>query len=594
MFHTQIFFLLLLSLSVAFGENSSLSNSESSSHHNSAHTFPNEFIHATSHIQSNAPCRLNVSQYNTGSNPKTVTSALQSSCSDGYEISLLDSIHYEYVTINKTKNIPQTADQAKKKVIDFFKGSSSTYRNSIYYSFVIDGKVDTNGYIDLEIAQEYCKSKTELTLDCICDTYSVSYPLAFCLRDKLCITDLIHQPIDECPCQSTADPRANDTCPAYCIRGYVTSDCICDTNLSSYPVESYCPCLATGDPRAGGVCPAYCVKGQVTSECVCDYYIPDFTIAQCQTEKKCKFDLADQTNTTCPCLTTGDPRAGYGQCPAYCTAKDQPSQSCICDSNPSAQYPPQTCQSEKKCTQSSNSTVTKDSCTCSGSNYPTGCKCPTDSSQLNGIPQNRCECLKTGDPRANGICPAYCIKGQVTANCECDINSTTYPLSNCQKEKLCVTDLINQPNTTCPCLPTGDPRAGKGQCPSYCIKDQVNESCICDTNIPGYTVAQCQIEYQCKYNLASQTNATCPCLSTSDPRAGYGQCPAYCTSKDYPSQSCVCDSNPNASYPYSTCQSEKKCNVSSSSTVTKDSCTCSGSNHPTGCRCPSETTQLTG
>ncbi|KAA6362653.1 MAG: hypothetical protein EZS28_041820, partial [Streblomastix strix] len=286
-------------------------------------------------------------------------------------------------------------------------------------------------------------------------------------------------------------------------------------------------------------------------------------------------------------------------------------------------------------------------------NYPTGCKCPTDSSQLTGIPQNRCECLKTGDPRANGICPAYCVKGKVNASCECDINSSSFPLSNCekeklcitdlvhqpssdcpclstgdpragntcpaycikgqatanctcntntpgytvdqcQKEKLCITDLINQPNTTCQCLSTADPRAGNGQCPAYCIKDQVNESCVCDTNIPGYTQAQCQIEYQCKYNLASQSNATCPCLSTGDPRAGYGQCPAYCTSKDLPNQSCVCDSNPNSQYSLQTCQSEKKCNISSSSTVTKDSCTCSESNHPTGCRCPSETTQLTG
>ncbi|KAA6386015.1 MAG: hypothetical protein EZS28_018457 [Streblomastix strix] len=629
----------------------------------------------------------------------------------------------------KLKTFLQTADQAKKKVIDFFKGSSSTYRNSIYYLFAINDKVDVYGYADLDKAPEYCKSKAELNTDCKCDATSTSYTIAQCQKDKLCLTDLIRQDAIDCPCLSTGDPRANGTCPAYCvkgnltsnctcdsnlpnysvgqcqidkackydlihqsnatcpclstadpraggacpeycIRGYATSDCICDTNIPSYPVESCqrekkcqfelinqntsdCPCLATGDPRAGGVCPAYCIKGQVTSECICDYYIPDFTIAQCQTEKKCKFDLADQTNATCPCLSTGDPRAGYGQCPAYCTAIDQPSQSCVCDSNPTAQYPPSLCQSEKKCNVSSNSTVTKDSCTCSGSNHPTGCKCPTDSSQLNGIPQNRCECLKTGDPRANGICPAYCVKGKVNANCECDTNSSSFPLSSCQtekkcitdlinqnnitcpclstgdpragntcpaycikgqvtanctcntnvtgytvdqcqKEKLCFADLVNQPNSTCPCLPTGDPRAGNGQCPAYCIKDQVNQSCVCDTNIPGYTVAQCQIEYQCKYNLANQIASDCPCLSIGDPRAGYGQCPDYCTAKDTPTSDCICDSNPSAQYPPSSCNSEKQCNVSSSSTVTKDSCTCSGSNHPTGCRCPSETTHLTG
>ncbi|KAA6382452.1 MAG: hypothetical protein EZS28_022021 [Streblomastix strix] len=633
----------------------------------------------------------------------------------------------------KLKTFLQTVDQAKKKVIDFFNGSTSTQRNSIYYKFVIDDKVDAFGQVDLQIWEDYCKSKTELTLDCICNATSTTYPESQCQKDKLCKFDLRNQSANVCPCLSTGDPRANDTCPAYCvkgnvtencvcdsnitgysvgqcqnektckfdlihqsnatcpclstadprangtcpaycvkgnltsnctcnsnlpnysvgqcqidkackfdlihqsnatcpclstadpraggacpgycIRGYVTSDCTCDSNLPSYPVESClkekkcqfelinqntsdCPCQATGDPRAGGACPAYCIKGSVTSECVCDYYIPGYTQTQCQTEKKCKFDLADQTNVTCPCLSTGDPRAGKGQCPAYCTSEDQPSQSCVCDANPSAQYPPSSCQSEKKCTESSNSTVPKDSCTCSRTNYPTGCKCPTDSSQLTGIPINQCECRSSADPRANGICPAYCIKGKVNASCECDTNSSSFPLSSCQtekkcitdlinqnntmcpclstgdpragqgqcpaycvkgqatvnctcntntpgytvdqcqKEKLCFADLINQPNTTCQCLPTGDPRAGNGQCPAYCIKDQVNESCMCDTNIPGYTQAQCQIEYQCKYDLANQSNATCPCLSTGDHRAGYGQCPAYCTSKDQPNQSC--------------------------------------------------------
>ncbi|KAA6377442.1 MAG: hypothetical protein EZS28_027031, partial [Streblomastix strix] len=688
---TRIIISLLLSLSVAFSENSSLSNSESSSHHNSTHTFPIEYIHATSHIQSNAPCRLNVSQYNTGSNPKTVASALQSSCSDGYEISLMDSIHYEYVEINKNKSIPVLIQSGynisekliRTKVQQLFNGSTSSYRNSIYYLFIINNKIDASGYVDLKIWEDYCKSKADLTLDCICDANSTSYPIAQCQKDKLCKFDLIHQPIDVCPCQatgdpraggtcpaycvkenltsnctcdsnlpnysdgqcqidkackydlihqsnatcpclSTADPRANGTCPAYCvkgnvtencfcdsnlpnysvgqcqidkackydlihqsnatcpclspadprpdgtcpgycIRGYVTSECICDSNLSSFPVESCqrekkckfelinqttsdCPCQATGDPRAGGACPAYCVKGQVTSECVCDYYIPDFTIAQCQKEKLCITNLINQTASDCSCLATGDPRAGKA-CPAYCI-KGQVTSECTCDTN-STGYTIQQCQKEKLC-------------------------------MANLIHQtiSDCPCLATGDPRAGNTCPAYCIKGQVTANCTCNANVTGYTVDQCQKEKLCFADLVNQTAADCPCLPTGDPRAGEGQCPAYCIKDQVNQSCVCDINIPGYTVAQCQIEYKCKYNLSSQTNATCPCLSTGDPRAGYGQCPAYCVAKDQPSQRCVCDSNPSAQYPPSTCQSEKKCNVSSSSTVTKDSCTCSGSNHP--------------
>ncbi|KAA6399265.1 MAG: hypothetical protein EZS28_005209, partial [Streblomastix strix] len=565
-------------------------------------------------------------------------------------------------------SVNQTLDVARDKVSKLFEPSQSTSNFSVFFRFVINSATDAEGYVNINPSIELCKSKLLINSNCMCDPYSTAYPVDQCLKDKICVVDLINQTNATCPCLSTGDPRAGKgQCPAYCVKGNLTQNCVCDTNITNYTVQqcqqeklctfnlsnqtnTTCPCLNTSDPRAGkGQCPAYCVKGKVTPDCVCDTNLTGYTYQQCQTEKKCITDLINQNNLSCPCLSTGDPRAGKGTCPAYCTAKDKPTTDCVCDSGPNASYPYSTCQSNKICTESSNSTVTKDSCTCSRTNYPTGCKCPTDSSQLTGIPQNRCECLKTGDPRANGICPAYCIKGQVNASCECDTNSSSFPLSSCQtekkcitdlinqnnitcpclstgdpragqgqcpayciigqvtanctcntntsgytvdqcqKEKLCIIDLVNQPNTTCQCLPTGDPRAGKGQCPAYCVKDQVNQSCVCDTNIPGYTQAQCQIEYQCKYNLASQTNATCPCLSTGDPRAGYGQCPAYCVAKDQPSQSCVCDSNPGAQYPPSSCQSEKKCNVSSSSTVTKDSCTCSGSNHPTGCRCPSET-----
>ncbi|KAA6389622.1 MAG: hypothetical protein EZS28_014852 [Streblomastix strix] len=589
----------------------------------------------------------------------------------------------------------QTADQAKQNVQQLFNGSSSSYRNSIYYQFVIDDQVDASGYIDLEITQEYCKSKVELTKDCKCDPYSTTYSVAQCQKNKLCFTDLIHQPIDDCPCLSTkdprangtcpaycdkgnvtkncvcdsniidftveqcmnektckfdlihqsnatcpclstadprangtcpsycvkgnltsdcacdsnitdysvescqrekkcqfdlihqsnatcpclstADPRANGTCPAYCIRGYVTSDCTCDTNLSSYPVDSClkekncsfnlinqttsdCPCQATGDPRAGDACPSYCVKGQVTSECVCDYYIPDFTIAQCQKEKLCITNLINQSTADCPCLSTGDPRAN-GACPAYC-AKGQPTSECVCDTNQTS-FTVQQCQKEKICL-------------------------------ANLINQNTsdCPCLLTGDPRAGNVCPEYCIKEKVTSECVCDTNSSNFTFQQCQKEKLCITDLIHQTVADCKCLSTNDPRAGD-TCPAYCIKGQTNQSCVCDTNASNFPIDQCLKENVCKYDLINQTATDCPCLSTGDPRAGKA-CPIYCTSKDKPTSDCTCDSNPNAQYPPSSCQSEKKCTQSSNSTVTKDSCTCSGSNHPTGCRCPSETTQLTG
>ncbi|KAA6331915.1 MAG: hypothetical protein EZS28_053333, partial [Streblomastix strix] len=166
-----------------------------------------------------------------------------------------------------------------------------------------------------------------VTKECVCDSNKDGFTVKQCKLEKACKFDLANQQPSDCPCLSTADPRQNKTCPPYCIRGYVTSNCSCDTNLPSYPVDSClkekncsfelinqsvanCPCLATGDPRAGGACPAYCVKGQVTSDCVCDYYIPDYTIAQCQKEKACKYNLVNQSTTDCACLSTNDPRAG--------------------------------------------------------------------------------------------------------------------------------------------------------------------------------------------------------------------------------------------------------------------------------------------
>ncbi|KAA6380959.1 MAG: hypothetical protein EZS28_023515 [Streblomastix strix] len=78
-------------------------------------------------------------------------------------------------------------------------------------------------------------------------------------------------------------------------------------------------------------------------------------------------------------------------------------------------------------------------------------------------------------------------------------------------------DLSEQNNTYCICLETGDPRAGQGQCPAYCVKGQVEEDCTCDSNITGYSVQQCQIEKSCKYDLYHQTKADCPCLQADYP-----------------------------------------------------------------------------
>ncbi|KAA6364356.1 MAG: hypothetical protein EZS28_040117, partial [Streblomastix strix] len=203
-------------------------------------------------------------------------------------------------------------------------------------------------------------------------------------------------------------------------------------------------------------------KELINSNCMCDPYSTAYSHEQCLNDKVCVVDIVNQNNTTCPCLSTGDPRAGKGQC------------------------------------------------------------------------------------------PAYCVKGNVTTNCTCDSNIINYTVQQCQQEKLCTFNLSNQTNATCPCLNTSDPRAGKGQCPAYCVKGKVDSTCVCDTNLTDYTFQQCQTEKKCITDLINQNNLSCPCLSTGDPRAGKGQCPAYCTAKDKPTTDCVCDSGPNASYPYST------------------------------------------
>ncbi|KAA6372001.1 MAG: hypothetical protein EZS28_032472 [Streblomastix strix] len=108
-----------------------------------------------------------------------------------------------------------------------------------------------------------------------------------------------------------------------------------------------------------------------------------------------------------------------------------------------------------------------------GTNYPSGCKCPTDSSQLVGIPSSRCQCrtirdtsanadwtyLLKGDPRAGDVCPSYCIsKAELTIECMCELGSSIYRQATYERDKLCIVDLIHQSISNCSCLKVDDPR----------------------------------------------------------------------------------------------------------------------------------------
>ncbi|KAA6373500.1 MAG: hypothetical protein EZS28_030973, partial [Streblomastix strix] len=219
------------------------------------------------------------------------------------------------------------------------------------------------------------------------------------------------------------------------------------------------------------------------------------------------------------------------------------------------------------------------SCTCSGSNHPTGCRCPSETTQLTGIPINQCECRSSADPRAGSTCPAYCVNGQVNSSCVCDSNNASFPYTTCEREKACSINLINQSNITCPCLSTGDPRAGLGQCPAYCVKGQTNTTCACDTGSTYYPVAQCRIDKLCITDLIHQSITDCPCMTQSDPRAG-GICPQYCTSKAELSINCVCETG-SSLYPQATCEKDKLCIVDLIHQSTAN-CPCLEFNDPRG------------
>ncbi|KAA6381152.1 MAG: hypothetical protein EZS28_023321 [Streblomastix strix] len=357
-----------------------------------------------------------------------------------------------------------------------------------------------------------CQSSDNLQTPCLCSPN---------FKGAGCTCSGISGESDKCLCSRVDGQSSSCTCTLYDH----PQGCTCpndSSKLVGIPI-SQCKCRSTSDPRAGkGQCPAYCTKESLTENCVCDTGSSSYPSSNCDKDKKCAFDLGNQTNVMCPCLPTQDPRAGKGQCPAYCISKINPSSSCMCDSQ-SQEYLYSICKTDKECTFDSNSTVEQDSCTCSQTKHPQGCSCPYDSSDLYGIPQLQCECRTTGDPRA-GIsepetsCPAYCVsKDFLTENCTCDTESQTYQYQTCIQDQECKYNISEQNNTYCICLETGDPRAGQGQCPAYCVKGQVEEDCTCDSNITDYSIQQCQIEKSCKYDLYHQTKEDCPCLQADDP-----------------------------------------------------------------------------
>ncbi|KAA6379393.1 MAG: hypothetical protein EZS28_025079, partial [Streblomastix strix] len=98
----------------------------------------------------------------------------------------------------------------------------------------------------------------------------------------------------------------------------------------------------------------------------------------------CPDDLTGIPIDKCECLPTADPRATVdGICAPYCTAKGQPSASCVCDTADQDTYTPAKCAEDKvtipataDCTN-----VTKDT-------SAVDCPCPTDKKELKADPRS--------------------------------------------------------------------------------------------------------------------------------------------------------------------------------------------------------------
>ncbi|KAA6353271.1 MAG: hypothetical protein EZS28_051202, partial [Streblomastix strix] len=180
-------------------------------------------------------------------------------------------------------------------------------------------------------------------------------------------------------------------------------------------------------------------------QCVCRDVDDPRAGSMCKVTEDCKIGVLEPSNRGCFC------NSNYQQ--AGCTCTEQYSQiGCICDLL-STTYNATSCLATKPCSGGDfiNSTptgCTPPDCTSSSQTYkcnckngldPVGCVCPSSGQDLTGISNKSCPCLPTGDIRAGTTCPSYCTgPDQPNSDCICDIEpdqSTGYPLLDCQASK---------------------------------------------------------------------------------------------------------------------------------------------------------------
>ncbi|KAA6394969.1 MAG: hypothetical protein EZS28_009504 [Streblomastix strix] len=462
---------------------------------------------------------------------------------------------------------------------------------------------------------DVCKSSS-YQYPCICTGTNIDTPTCICSQGDAdtvttpgsCVCGINHHPTgcicssgtdENCLCSDTSNPQADDHA-CICTLDNDPTGCICSQgDAGTVTPQGSCTCSINHHP-AGCICQSQSDSGCICSSisannptgCICSTSLPS-NPSSC-TIQECKVDSEiTVTQDSCICTGTNHPNGckpvectginDYSLC--LCSGIENEPGTCILDVCQSSdqQYPCICTEDTEKnppgciCSQRDVDTVTPGSCTCGLGHHPTGCNCSsqTDSKcicTINLEMNPLCtwlDCTADSDPFLEETCT--CTKEYHQKSCSCPSDSA---------------DLVGIPYDACLCRKTGDPRVG-GICPYYCIsKDIPNYHCVCDNESTTYNKDQCLDDRKCKidYDITIPTES-CVCTETYHPKG------CYC--EDDSDTDCICSSvllyNPSGCFCSTFDQNPpsciiQDCEVDSEITVTQDSCYCTETNHPNGCK----------
>ncbi|KAA6384633.1 MAG: hypothetical protein EZS28_019840, partial [Streblomastix strix] len=187
---------------------------------------------------------------------------------------------------------------------------------------------------------------------------------------------------------------------------------------------SICSCYEFGDPRSSCSSQTQECKLASVSELndipvgVCGCYEFGDPRIECSQSQDCNYESADLSNipiSLCPCNSDNDPRRGItcavtrsGESGVYNLSTCRSTKTCIGNKIPIGCTP--------LCTLDSGQLIEFNQCFCNKDYYPVNCRCPIDSSQLTGIPSDRCSCRQTDDPRDENLCKFQLKKVELIVN----------------------------------------------------------------------------------------------------------------------------------------------------------------------------------